>query len=114
MLPSASPTANSSFQTTYDGLLTKLATARDEMAQALISQSKQVRTDQGLLGVVGQLRSRGTWALNSDGMESTSRQAFVIETYKALCRPSMTATGSKTAPTTARAGTAAARRRGRA
>ena len=84
MLPSASPTANSSFQSTYDGLLTKLATARDEMAQALISQSKQVRTDQGLLGVVGQLRSRGTWALNSDGMESTSRQAFVIETYKAL------------------------------
>ena len=84
MLPSASPTANSSFQTTYDGLLTKLATARDEMAQALISQSKQVRTDQGLLGVVGQLRSRGTWALNSDGMKSTSRQAFVIETYKAL------------------------------
>jgi hypothetical protein len=84
MLPSASPTANSSFQTTYDGLLTKVATARDEMAQALISQSEQVRTDQGLLGLVGQLRSRGTWALNSDGMESTSRQAFVIETYKAL------------------------------
>ena len=84
MLPSASSTANSSFQTTYEGLLTKVATARDEMAQALISQSKQVRTDQGLLGLVGQLRSRGTWAINSDGMESTSRQAFVIETYQAL------------------------------
>jgi hypothetical protein len=84
MLPSASQTANSSFQTTYDGLLNKMATARSEMEQALISQSQQVRTDQGLLGLVGQLRSQGTWVPNIDGIESTSREAFVLETYKAL------------------------------
>ena len=84
MLPSASPTANSSFQTTYDGLLTKIATAQEEMAQEVVSQSQQVRGDQGLLGVVGQLRARGTWMPNLDGLESTSRQAFVTETYKAL------------------------------
>ena len=84
MLPSASSTANSSFQTTYDGLLNKMATARSEMAQQLISQSQQVRIDQGLLGLVGQLRSQGTWVPNIDGIESTSRMAFVLETYKAL------------------------------
>ena len=84
MLPSASPTANSSFQTTYAGLLDKMATARSEMEQALKSQSQQVRTDQGLLGLVGQLRSQGTWVPNIDGIESTSREAFVLETYQAL------------------------------
>ena len=84
MLPSASPTANSSFQTTYAGLLDKMAIARSEMQQALKSQSQQVRTDQGLLSLVGQLRSQGTWVPNIDGIESTSRMAFVLETYKAL------------------------------
>ena len=84
MLPSASTTANSSFQTTYDGLLDKVATARDEMDQALKSQSQQVRGDQALLELVGKLRSRGTWKLNVNGMESASRQAFVLATYQAL------------------------------
>ena len=83
-LPSASPTATSTFQTTYDGLLQKVATARDEMAVALASQSQQVRADHGLLGLVGQLRSGGTWIPDVDGMQSASRQAFAAETYQTL------------------------------
>jgi hypothetical protein len=84
MLPSASPTAVSTFPTTYDGLLDKLATARDEMADALDSQRKQVLRDQGLLDLVGQLRSQGTWTLDVDGMKSAARQSFALETYKTL------------------------------
>jgi hypothetical protein len=84
MLPSASETANSSFQTTYAGLLDKMATARSEMQVALKSQSQQVRVDQGLLGLVGQLRSQETWVPNVNGIENTGRMAFVLETYKAL------------------------------
>ena len=84
MLPSASQTATSSFQTTYGGLLTKLATAQDEMSTALSSQLQQVFADQGLRDLVGQLRSRGTWIPDTDGMQSASRQAFSLETYQAL------------------------------
>ena len=84
MLPSASPTATSSFQTTYGGLLTKLATAQDEMSTALSSQLQQVFADQGLRDLVGQLRSRGTWVPDTDGMQSASRQAFSLQTYQAL------------------------------
>jgi FG-GAP-like repeat len=84
MLPSASATATSTFQTTYAGLLTKLATAQDEMATALSSQTQQVFADQGLRDLVGQLRSRGTWIPDTDGMQSASRQAFSLETYQAL------------------------------
>jgi hypothetical protein len=84
MLPSASQTASSTFQATYAGLLGKLATAQDEMADEVTSQRQQVLGDQGLLGVVGQLRGRGTWKPDVDGLQSASRQAFVLETYKAL------------------------------
>jgi hypothetical protein len=83
-LPSASPTANSAFSTTYDGLLDKVATAQDEMATALNSQLQQVFGDQSLLDLVGQLRSRGTWNPDTDGAQSASRQAFVLTTYQAL------------------------------
>ena len=84
MLPSASQTATSSFQTTYDGLTDKIATAQDEMADAWTSQQRQVLGDQGLLRLVGQLRSQGTWIPDTDGMRSASRQSFVLETYQAL------------------------------
>jgi hypothetical protein len=83
-LPSASPTATSTFQTNYDGLLDKVATAQDEMAKALGSERQQVLSDQGLLGLVGQLRSQGTWKPDTDGMISASRQAFALTTYQAL------------------------------
>ena len=68
MLPSASQTATSSFQTTYDGLTDKIATAQDEMADAWTSQQRQVLGDQGLLRLVGRLRSQGTWIPDTDGM----------------------------------------------
>ncbi len=84
MLPSASPTANSTFQGTYGDLLGKLATAQDEMATALASQRQQVLGDQGLLGLVGQLRAGGTWNLDADGIQSASREAFALKTYQAL------------------------------
>ena len=84
MLPSASATATSTFQGTYDTLLTKLTTAQEEMAVALTSQRQQVLGDQGLLGLVGQLRSTGTWKPDLDGMQSASREAFALETYQAL------------------------------
>ena len=84
MLPSASATANSAFQGTYDTLITKLATAQDEMAVALAAQRQQVLGDQSLLGLVGQLRSTGTWKPDTDGLQSASRQAFALQTYQAL------------------------------
>jgi hypothetical protein len=89
MLPSASATANSTFQTTYGGLLEKLATARDEMLNdALPAGEQQVLLDQALLELVGQLRSSGTWTLDVDGMQSAGRRAFALQTYQALL-PSM-------------------------
>ena len=84
MLPSASPTATSSFSTTYDGLIRKLATAQDEMTDAWTSQLQQVLGDQGLLNLVGQLHSKGTWKLDIPGMLSASRQGFALETYQTL------------------------------
>jgi hypothetical protein len=84
MLPSASPTATSSFNTTYDGLVAKLATAQDEMTDAWTSQLQQVLGDQGLLSLVAQLHSRGTWKLDIPGMLSASRQGFALGTYQAL------------------------------
>ena len=84
MLPSASPTATSSFSTTYDGLIDKLATAQDEMTDAWTSQLQQVLGDQGLLNLVGQLHSKGTWKLDIPGMLSASREGFALETYQTL------------------------------
>ena len=84
MLPSASETATSTFQTTYSGLLDKLATAQDEMSDALSAEQQQVLGDQGLLGLVGQLRARGTWTVDIKGMIGASREAFVLQTYQAL------------------------------
>jgi hypothetical protein len=84
MLPSASTTANSTFQGTYDTLIAKLATAQDEMAVALASQRQQVLGDQGLLGLVGRLRSTGVWKPDTDGMQSASREAFALQIYQAL------------------------------
>ena len=52
--------------------------------RALTSQRQQVLGDQGLLGLVGRLRSQGTWIPDTDGMLSASRQSFVLETYQAL------------------------------
>ena len=84
MLPSASDTANSSFQTTYAGLLDKFAAAQDEMSDQWSAQLQQVLGDQGLLRLVGQLRSRRTWKLDINGMVGASREAFALHIYHAL------------------------------
>ena len=54
------------------------------MATAQAAQSQQVRGDQTLLELVGQLRSRGTWKPDVQGIQSASRQAFAQETYRVL------------------------------
>jgi hypothetical protein len=82
---SASPTAMASpFQSTYAGLKDDFAHMVSEASTAHDVQSQQVREDAGLLGLVGQLRSSGTWAVNSDGMTSAAQQGFATWVYKAL------------------------------
>ncbi|MFZ0091605.1 MAG: VCBS repeat-containing protein [Solirubrobacteraceae bacterium] len=84
MLPSASPTAMSTFQTTYAGLQGKFAQIVGETEKALQTQSQTVRQDGGLLSLVGQLRASGTWALDTIGMTSAANQAFAIWVYQTL------------------------------
>ena len=84
MLPSASPTANTSFQTTYSGLEGKFAAVVQETDKALAVQTQQVLRDPGLMGLVGQLRSRGTWKLDAVGMQSAANMAFSLWAYQAL------------------------------
>jgi hypothetical protein len=83
-LPSASSTAMSSFQTTYVGLQDQFAQMVTEIVNAMDTQSQEVRQDAGLLGLVGQLRSRGTWTLDKVGLQSAGNQGFAIWAYKAL------------------------------
>ena len=83
-IPAASPTANSSFQTTYAGLEDQFATMVSETEKSIAVQSQQVRQDEGLLELVGQLRSRGTWAIDSIGIGSAANQAFAAWVYQAL------------------------------
>ena len=85
MLPSASPTATASpFQSSYAGLQDKFAEISDDTDVAWRSQSLQVRADQGLSTLVAELRGRGTWNPNWDGMESAARQGFTVWIYQTL------------------------------
>jgi hypothetical protein len=86
IIPSGSPTASSAtpFQTTYAGLQDKFATVVSEATTAVNAESQDIRQDPGLLALVGQLRSRGTWAMDTIGMGSAANQAFAIWAYKAL------------------------------
>jgi FG-GAP-like repeat len=81
---SFSPTAVSSFFTTYAGLQDQFGHMADEVGKAMLVQSQQVRQDAGLLGLVGQLRSRGTWALDTIGIASAAEQGFATWVYRAL------------------------------
>jgi hypothetical protein len=83
-IASSSPTAVSSFFTTYAGLQSQFAQMVSEVDKAMLVQSQQVRQDAGLLGLVGQLRSRGTWALDTIGMASAANQGFATWVYRAL------------------------------
>jgi hypothetical protein len=84
MLPSASPAASDTFQSTYAGLQDEFAQMADEADKAIRVQSQDVRQDAGLLLLVGQLRARGTWDLDAIGMASAARQAFATWTYRSL------------------------------
>ena len=55
-----------------------------ETEKSIAVQSQQVRQDEGLLELVGQLRSRGTWAIDSIGIGSAANQAFAAWVYQAL------------------------------
>ena len=83
-LPSASPSATSTFPSTYADLDTKFATMTGEMQAQHDAQSQLVRQDAGLVKLVGQLRASGTWTLDSVGMESASNQGFATWVYKTL------------------------------
>ena len=70
-IPAASPTATSdSLQTTYAGLVDKFAKMVTEIDKSIVVQSQQVRGDQGLLELVGELRGRGTWTLDTIGIRA--------------------------------------------
>jgi hypothetical protein len=83
-LPSSSPTAVSSFSTTYGGLPNKFGQIAKEIDQGLAIQSQQVRQDAGLLGLVADLYSGRTWALDTNGIESAATQGFATWVYEML------------------------------
>jgi hypothetical protein len=83
-LPSASPTAASTFQTTYAGVEDQFAQMVTEADKAMLVQSQQVRQDAALLGLVGEQRSRGTWALDTIGIKSAANPGFATWVYRAL------------------------------
>jgi hypothetical protein len=83
-LASSSPTLTSSFDTRYAGLAEEFAKGVDETTKAMAVHSALVRGDQGLLTLVGQLRQRGTWQLDTAGMESAGREGFALWVYKTL------------------------------
>lgn len=84
LITSPSPTAMDTFNTTYAGLQAKFATIVGETQKALLVESQYVRQNGGLLALVSQLRSRGTWAMDTTGMASAANQAFAIWVYQAL------------------------------
>ena len=55
-----------------------------EVDKAMLVQSQEVRQDGGLLGLVGQLYSRGTWTLDTTGAESAANQGFALWAYRSL------------------------------
>ena len=83
-LPSSSPTAVSSFSATYGGLQDTFTKMANEIDNGILVQSQQIREDAGLLGLVSQLRSGGTWALDANGIESAATQGFAIWAYEEL------------------------------
>ena len=83
-LPSASPTLISEFDTTYTGLQSKFASAVAEVDKALSVQSQEVRQSYGLLSLLAELRSRGTWTLDKVGLKSAANEGFALWAYRQL------------------------------
>jgi Domain of unknown function DUF11 len=84
MIPSATPDLTDSVTESYSALQGTFATAVTEADKGLASESQDVRSDLGLLTLVGQLRHLGTWKLDAIGMESAGREGFALWVYKAL------------------------------
>jgi hypothetical protein len=83
-LPSGSPTANSKFETTYAGLQHQFDNMVGEVTASMNTQSQEVRQDAGLLGLVSQLVSSGTWQFDTYGMQSAGSQGFAYWLYQSL------------------------------
>jgi hypothetical protein len=84
MLPATSETASSTFTSTYAGLQAKYADMVSEAENGRKAQSQQARSDAGLAALVGQLRARGTWSLDTTAMTGAANQGFAAWVYAAL------------------------------
>ena len=84
MVPSATPSATSKFDTTYAGIQGQFADSVDEAVKQSAALSQTVRQDLGLLTLVARLRERGTWQPDLIGVRSAADQAFVAWVYKSL------------------------------
>ena len=84
MVPSATPSATSKFNTTYAGVQDKFAASISDAdkAQAVLSQT--VRQDYGLSTLVARLREQGTWQPDLIGLASAANQAFAGWVYQSL------------------------------
>ena len=84
MVPSATPSATSKYNTTYAGVQDQFANSISDAdkAQAVLSQT--VRQDYGLLALVARLREQGTWRPDLIGVASAANQAFAAWVYQSL------------------------------
>ena len=83
-IPAPSATANSSFQTTYADLEDQFAAMITEIDKSIADQSQEVRQDEGLMELVGELRTRGTWNMDTIGIGSAANQGFAAWVYSTL------------------------------
>jgi hypothetical protein len=83
-IPSGSATAQSTFETTYGNLAAQFAEMVTEINTSMNTQSFEVRRDSGLVGLISELRSSGTWKFDKPGMESAGNQGFALWAYKSL------------------------------
>jgi FG-GAP-like repeat len=83
-IPAPSATANSSFHTTYADLEDQFAAMVTEIDKSIAEQSQQVRQDKGLMELVGELRRRGTWNMDTIGVGSAANQGFAAWVYSTL------------------------------
>ena len=84
MVPSATPSATSKYNTTYAGVQDKFAASVSDADKAQTVLSQTVRQDYGLSTLVARLREQGTWQPDLIGLASTANQAFASWVYQSL------------------------------
>ena len=84
LIPSATPELTDKFTAAYSDLQAKFANGISQADDAISDHSRLIRQDQALLTLVGQLRARGTWVPNADGIRAAGRQGFALWLYKTL------------------------------